>query len=309
MSCVLKANELTKIYDSDPTVAAVDHISFELAQGEILGFLGPNGSGKTTTIQMLLGTLSCTSGTIEYFGMNLQAHRSEVLQKVSFASTYTNMPWILTLEENLKVHGALYGLSAKESEKRFDPLLERFGILDKKRSRTGALSAGQITRLMLVKAFFIEPAIALLDEPTASLDPEISNDICTFLLEQRNKHGVSILFTSHKMEEVMEICDRTIFLKKGKIIADDIPENLAKSVGQFTVKLILTEGIEKALSLAEKAQKTCKVEGKILEAAMSEEEIPHFLSTLHQEGISYASIRIAEPSLEDYFLQIAKRGP
>lgn len=306
MTTVLKVDKLKKIYPGHPGVAAVDEISFQLNEGEILGLLGPNGSGKTTTIQMLLGTLSSTSGTIVYFGKNFASHRSEILQNVSFASTYTNLPWILTLEENLLVFGALYGLSSKESKDRFNPLLERFGILDKKDHRVGSLSAGQITRLMLVKAFFIQPKVVLLDEPTASLDPDIANDICAFLLEQRAKVGLSILFTSHKMEEVMEICDRTVFLKNGKIIADDRPEKLARSVGKFRVKLIISEGLEQAVALAKQQNYPHTVEGKLLVVSMDEDKIPSFLNALGVNSVSYASIKIDEPSLEDYFLQISR---
>ncbi|MBS0656001.1 MAG: ABC transporter ATP-binding protein, partial [Verrucomicrobia bacterium] len=223
MTHVLSIQKLKKVYQGKPPVTAVDGISFELHKGEILGLLGPNGSGKTTTIQMLMGTLSSTSGAIYYFGKDFATHRSEVLQKVSFASTYTSLPWLLTVAQNLEVFGYLYGLTRKESYKKFEPLLERFGILNKMKHRVSTLSAGQVTRLMLVKAFFTSPKVVLLDEPTASLDPDIAHDVCCFLLEQRNKEGTSILFTSHKMTEAMEICDRTIFLKEGKIIAADLP--------------------------------------------------------------------------------------
>lgn len=306
MATILKTDRLKKVYSGHPQVTAVDEISFHLNEGEILGLLGPNGSGKTTTIQMLLGTLSSTSGKIFYFDKDFAEHRSDILQDVSFASTYTSLPWILTLEENLIFFGALYGLSKNESRSRYEPLLERFGIWDKRNHRVGSLSAGQVTRLMLVKAFFVRPRIVLLDEPTASLDPDIANDICAFLLEQRAKQGLSILFTSHKMEEVMEICDRAIFLKNGKIIADDRPEKLARSVGQFRVKLIITDGMEKTIAIALKQGHPHTVEGKSIEVVMDEDKIPFFLNALSATSVSYASIKIDEPSLEDYFLQISR---
>ena len=172
---------------------------------------------------MLLGTLAKSSGSVFYFDKEFEKNRSTILQHVSFASTYTSLPWILTIAENLQVYGQLYGLSKKESVERYEPLLKRFGILEKLHQRVSSLSAGQVTRLMIVKAFFVDPKIVLLDEPTASLDPDIASDICSFLLEQKQQHNVSILFCSHKMEEVMEICDRAIFLKEGKMIADDTP--------------------------------------------------------------------------------------
>lgn len=306
MSNVLSARHLKKVYPGKPPFSAIDDISFDLAEGEILGLLGPNGSGKTTTIQMLLGTLALTSGSITYFGKDFQSNRSEALQNISFASTYTSLPWILTIEENLEVFGCLYGLTRKESAKRFNPLLERFGIYDKREGRVASLSAGQITRLMLVKAFFIQPKIVLLDEPTASLDPDIANDICSFLLEQRDKNGLSILFCSHKMEEVMELCDRTIFLKNGKIIADDLPQNLAKSVSSFRLRLVIADGMKRTVSVAQKYGFSHTIDHKTIELFVDEEKIPSFLNALSQADVNYINIKIEEPSLEAFFLQIAK---
>jgi ABC-2 type transport system ATP-binding protein len=307
MSSVLTVKDLQKIYPSNTDHIAVDTISFELKESEILGLLGPNGSGKTTTIQMLLGTLSFSSGSITYFGKDFTQHRSEVLQRISFASAYTSLPWSLTVAENLSVFGRLYGLNPKESVERFEPLLKRFGLSDKRNARVSSLSAGQITRLMIVKAFFIHPKIVLLDEPTASLDPDIANEICDFILEQRDTTGLSVLFTSHKMEEASELCDRVIFLKEGKIIADDLPKNLALKASAFRVKLVIVDGMKRTIGLAEKRNMPYTIDHKSIEIAISESDIPLFLNEIGQAGITYASIRIEEPSLEDYFLQIARK--
>lgn len=307
MSPALSVKKLKKVYEGKKPFLAVDEISFDLKEGEILGLLGPNGSGKTTTIQMLLGTLTPSSGSILYFGMDFAENRSEVLQAVSFASTYTSLPYILTIAENLNVFGRFYGMSGKEIDKKVDPLLERFGILDKKKLPISSLSAGQITRLMLVKAFFTDPKIVLLDEPTASLDPDIAMEVCEFLLDQRKKTGLSILFTSHKMEEVAELCDRTIFLKNGKIIADDLPENLAKSVSTFRLRLTIVDGMKRTIDIAEKQGLTYLSEHRSIQFSMDEKAIPPFLYALMQAGVSYTSIQVEEPSLEDYFLKIAER--
>lgn len=299
----LRVKNLTKVYGKKKPITAVDQISFDLRPGEILGLLGPNGSGKTTTIQMLLGTLSATSGSIFYFDKDFFQNRSEVMQSVSFASTYTSLPFILTIRENLKCFGLYYKIV--DFEKRTDFLLERFGIMDKKHTPISSLSAGQITRLMLVKAFFTDPKVVLLDEPTASLDPDVSQEVCKFLLEERDRTGLSILFTSHKMEEVAELCDRTIFLKNGKIIADDLPENLAKSVSLYQVRLTITDGMKRTVALAEKLKASYQLEHRVISLSLDEKEIPLFLNNIMQAGVSYASIQIREPSLEDYFLKIA----
>jgi ABC-2 type transport system ATP-binding protein len=308
MSTLLSVRKLKKIYGGKTPFLAVNEISFDLKAGEILGFLGPNGSGKTTTIQMLLGTLSYTSGSIVYFGKEFPEHRSEVLQSISFASTYTSLPYILTIEESLKCFGRLYGLSEKTTLKQAIPLLERFGLNEKLKSKISSLSAGQVTRLMLVKAFFTKPKIALLDEPTASLDPDISMEVCQFLLDQRDKTGLSILFTSHKMSEVAELCDRAIFLKNGKIIADDKPKNLAKSVSSNILRLTISDGMKRAAALAQKHRFPHEVEHRSILISLDEKEIPPFLNELMQHGVSYSHIQIDEPSLESYFLKIAEKG-
>jgi ABC-2 type transport system ATP-binding protein len=303
VSTLLSVKNLQKVYPGRKECPAVNGISFELREKEILGFLGPNGSGKTTTIQMLLGTLSKSSGFIHYFGKDFDRHRSDCLQHVAYASTYTSLPWILTVEENLKVIGRLYGISPKESVKRYLPLLERFGILEQKNDQISSLSSGQVTRLMLVKAFFVRPRIVLLDEPTASLDPFISREICEFLLEQRKKFGLSILFTSHKMEEVSRLCDRVIFLKKGKIIADENPKKLVMKNALYCLRLTLIDGMKRTRTFAEEGNFAYKIQHRWIEIAIEGEKIPSFLNRLGKEGINYVNIQIEEPSLEDYFFK------
>jgi ABC-2 type transport system ATP-binding protein len=307
MHPVLSVQNLRKLYPGKHPFLAVSDISFDLKPSEILGFLGPNGSGKTTTIQMLLGTLSFTSGRIIYFGKDFPTYRSEILQSVSFASTYTSLPYILTIEENLDVFGRLYGLNRKEILTRSAPLLEKFGIYDKRKQRVSSLSAGQITRLMLVKAFFIRPKIILLDEPTASLDPDIAREVCQFLLDERKKTGLSILFTSHKMEEVSELCDRVIFLKNGKIIADDLPKNLAKSVSTCRLTLTILDGMKRAIQIVGQRNFSYQINHREIEISLDEKEIPPLLNAIMEQQIIYTNIRIEEPTLEDYFLKIAEK--
>src|SRR5262249_52367212 len=143
-----------------------------------------------------------------------------------------------------------------------------------------------VTRLMLVKAFFTHPQIVLLDEPTASLDPDIAMDVCEFLLEQRAKTGLSILFTSHKMDEVTKLCDRAIFLKQGNIIADDLPKNLAKSVSRFRLRLTISDGLKRTVALAEKKHFSFEVEHRSIQLSLDETQIPDFLLSLMQAGVT-----------------------
>ncbi len=305
---VLSVQNLKKIYSGKIPYVAVGGISFELKEGEILGMLGSNGAGKTTTIQMLLSTLKATSGSIQYFGKDFFTYRSEILKHVAFASTYVSLPWMLTVDQNLEVFSRLYGLSAAERKERIEPLLERFGIAGKRKSFVSQLSAGQITRLMLVKAFMIRPKIALLDEPTASLDPDIAQDVIEFVIEQRKKFGTSILYTSHNMAEVGEVCDRVLFLQQGKIVADDLPQSLAKSVAVSRIQLQVGDGMKRTVAIAERLKMRYKIEHRTIEFELDESQIALLLSALAEAGVIYTNINILQPTLEDYFLHMVKKG-
>lgn len=301
---VLSVHLLKKVYPGKPPFTAVNGISFQLAPQEILGLLGANGAGKTTTIQMLLSTLKPTSGEITYFGKDFFKYRSEVLQEVSFASTYVSLPGNLTLRQNLEVFGKFYALSSLEIKQRTQELLERFGIADKVRKPVSSLSAGQVTRLMLVKAFMTRPKVALLDEPTASLDPDVAKEVIDFVFEQREKYGTAILYTSHNMAEVAQVCDRVLFMKEGRIVADDLPEKLARSVLPSRLTLQVGDGLKRTLSIVEKLQLRYHLEHRSLQLDLDEAQIASFLTSLAQMGVVYTHIAIKEPSLEDYFLHM-----
>lgn len=305
---VLSVRDLRKIYPGKKPFVAVGGISFDLEEGEILGLLGPNGAGKTTTIQMLLSTLKPSSGLIVYFGKDFFAHRSEVLEHVVFASTYVSLPWMLTVEQNLNVFGKLYGISLREIANRVDPLLEMFGILEKKKSLVSRLSAGQVTRLMLVKAFMVRPKIVLLDEPTASLDPDIAREVCQFVIKQRDLHGTSILYTSHNMAEVAEVCDRALFLQNGRIIANDVPDSLARSVSRSRLQLLVGDGMKRTIHIAENLRLSYAVEHRSIEMKLDEAEIAKLLTALAEAKVSYTNINISQPTLEDYFLQVVENS-
>lgn len=301
---LLTVNNLYKKF-SNPDFVAVNGISFELQKGQVLGFLGPNGAGKTTTIQMLLSTMTPTSGEIIYFGKNLKTHRAEILSKVGFASTYVSLPGKLTVYENLWFYGQLYGVSKNTLKERLERLLKKFDLWSLKDRRSGTLSAGQTTRVMLIKAFCIEPQIMLLDEPTASLDPDVAQEVLNFIKEQQKQQGVSILFTSHKMDEVSQICDSVLVLKKGTIIAHDAPERLAALAGLAHVELIV-EQPEAITAWCNNQNIPVKTHGALISVQLEEHKIAEFLVKLVQAGLSYNQISIDKPTLEDYFLHISR---
>ncbi len=224
---IVEVQNLTKRFGD---FTAVGGVSFEIRQGEILGLLGPNGAGKTTTIQMLLGLVTPTSGSIRMFGKELTRHREEILRQINFSSTYISMPYALTVEENLTVVAKLYGMS--NIQRRIDEVVKILEMEDMRKKITRKLSSGQLTRLTLAKAILTEPRILFLDEPTASLDPDIAHKTRNFLKEVRRSTGLSMLYTSHNMREMEEMSDRIIFLQRGKIVAEGTAKQIVARFGQ-----------------------------------------------------------------------------
>lgn len=298
MENVLEVNNLTKKFGS---FTAVNNISFSLGHGEIVGLLGINGAGKTTTIQMLLGILDPTEGEVNYFGKSIKTHRDEIMEKVNFSSTYTDMPWNLTVFENLHFISYLYDI--KNRRERVAKVADIFQLNELLNQRTGSLSAGQKTRLNLAKAFLNFPKVLLLDEPTASLDVDIADNIRKFLLKEKKEFNTSIILTSHNMAEVEEMCDRIVFIHGGKIIANDTPQNLAKSIQVTHVEILTQTSEDKLTTYCKKHNLHTRKEGKYIVIDINEKDIPNLLEGLTQEKISYEEISIDKPSLEDYFLQ------
>ena len=283
---------------------AVNDISFEVREGEILGLLGPNGAGKTTTIHILLGLLKQTSGDINIFGSNFEANRESILSQMNFSSAYSEMPYQLTIYENLYFSGELYGV--KELKKRVETILDVFEMKDIRNKSFADLSAGQKARLNLAKCFINRPKLILLDEPTASLDPDIASKVRDYILSSQEKFRTSVLFTSHNMSEVEEICDRVVFINKGKIIDIDTPENLAKKIKTVTVNLLIKDGKKRVLAFATENNWKVSEDERFVSVELDDEEVAWFLAGLTEKDIKYSDISIDKPTLEDYFLKQAR---
>ena len=296
---VLEVKNLTKKFGN---FIAVDNISFNIKEGEILGFLGPNGAGKTTTIQMLLGVMDQSEGEIKYFGESFNKQRSAILKRINFSSAYIDFPRLFTVTEILRFFAYLYEIPDKD--KRIEKLLKEFEIEHLKNKAVNTLSAGERARLLLTKAFLNYPEVILLDEPTASLDPEIAVKIREFLKKEKREYKVSILLTSHNMQEVEEMCDRVIFLNHGKIIAENSPENLAKESSEAQIELLVKDGVEKIEACLNKNNFKFNKERSVFTIDVKEKDISNLLTLLAQEKISYQDISINKPNLEDYFLDI-----
>lgn len=215
---ILEADRLVKQFGD---FTALGGLSFRVAPGESLGLLGVNGAGKTTAMNLLLGLTTPTSGEVRMFGKELWKHRIEILKKVNFSSAYTSLPSNLLVWQNLLVFAKLYGVA--KPKQRIDGLLELLDITHLRKSVNGRLSAGESTRVNLAKALLNEPKLLLLDEPTASLDPDIADRVRKLLRKLQKETGLSILYTSHNMRDIEEVCDRLIFLHGGRVLAEGTP--------------------------------------------------------------------------------------
>ncbi len=238
-----KVLSVANLHKSYGDTAAVQGVSFDVARNEIVGLLGPNGAGKTTTINMLLGILQPSSGTISIEGVDLASRRSQALGHTNFAAVYAPLPGNLTVYQNLRVFGMIYGV-LKLSE-RIETLITEFNLRKFRDVKCGVLSSGEQTRVCLAKAMLNNPQLLLLDEPTASLDPATARDIRA--LATQGTGGV--LWTSHNMYEVEEVCDRVLFLSHGRILLAGDPRTLPREHGRETLEDLFVTVAREPLAL------------------------------------------------------------
>jgi ABC-2 type transport system ATP-binding protein len=232
----IQVADLTKRFGQ---AVAVDGISFSIAHGSATALLGPNGAGKTTTLAMLLGLMTPSSGSIRVLGTDMLRHRYKVLGRMNYASPYIDLPQRLTVRENLNVYGRLYGV--RNLRARIKLLTEELD-LDRFMERAyREMSAGQRTRVALAKALLNEPEVLLLDEPTASLDPDTADRIRGLLEAYRGRTGATLLLASHNMPEVERLCDRVMMLRSGRIVDDGTPEGLASRYGRRNLEEVFLD--------------------------------------------------------------------
>jgi ABC-2 type transport system ATP-binding protein len=224
---VLAVAGLRKVYGD---TVAVDQVSFTVERNEIVGLLGPNGAGKTTTINMILSVLEPTSGTIHIEGLDLARRRRQALERTNFAAVYAPLPGNLTVYQNLRIFGMIYGV--KQLPERIEAMIETFDLKAFRNTRCGVLSSGEQTRVCLAKALINQPTLLLLDEPTASLDPASARDIRNQIRGLAAQGTGGVLWTSHNMYEVQDVCDRVLFLSRGKILLQGDPKTLPQEYGK-----------------------------------------------------------------------------
>jgi ABC-2 type transport system ATP-binding protein len=227
----LRATRLHKVYGS---VTALDDVSFTVKRGEIVGLLGPNGAGKTTTINMVLGVLAATTGSIEIGGIDIAKQRAKALARTNFAAVYAALPGNLTVLQNLRFFGLLYAIRGLQA--RAEELLQEFDLKHLRDTKCGLLSSGEQTRAALAKALLNRPQLLLLDEPTASLDPSAAQLIRAKIKSLATGGNCGILWTSHNMHEVEAVCDRVLFLSRGKVLLEGDPRSLPHEHGAASLE-------------------------------------------------------------------------
>jgi len=236
VTAAIEVAHLVKLYK---TTRAVDDVSFRIARGSITGLLGGNGAGKTTTIAMIMGLVLPTSGRIQVLGCSMPDQSADVLGRMNFESPYVDMPMRLTVRQNLTIFGRLYAV--ENLRQRIDQLAADLDLGDFLDRANGKLSAGQKTRVALAKALINQPELLLLDEPTASLDPDTADWIRQHLETYRRENGATILLASHNMLEVERLCDRVIIMKRGRIEDDDSPDGIMARYNRTTLEEVFLD--------------------------------------------------------------------
>lgn len=246
-SPIVTVKGLTKTYGD---AVAVSDLSFTINGGTITALLGGNGAGKTTTLSMLLGLLLPTRGSVHLFDIDMASDRFKVLPRINFSSPYVDLPQRLTVSENLRVYARLYGV--KQIEERIDEMLQALDLTAMRKRRYGTLSAGQKTRVAIAKAMLNEPELLLLDEPTASLDPDSADRIRQYLTEYKTRTKATILLASHNMAEVEKICDDVIMLHRGGIVARGTPAELIEKFRRESMEEVFIDITRETIRFSDK---------------------------------------------------------
>ncbi|MBI4360017.1 MAG: ABC transporter ATP-binding protein [Candidatus Jacksonbacteria bacterium] len=302
-STVLSVHNLTKRFG---TSTAVCGISFHIQKGEIFGLLGPNGAGKSTTIEMILGLISPTEGKISVFGKDIAKNREEILSRINYSSTYIQFMARLTVRENLVFFGKLYNV--RKLDKKIASVAKQLEIEELLPLLFYKLSSGQKTRVILAKTLLNDPEFLLLDEPTASLDPDIAFKVRELLQSIHRERGVSMLYTSHNMAEVEEMCDRVIFLQKGKIVAEGAPDELKRAARDYYIEVAFASAKEQAFVefINARGWKFEIESAGHLNIKTSADDLGETMRLISRENFGIYDLDINKPDLEEVFLKLAK---
>jgi ABC-2 type transport system ATP-binding protein len=305
-TAIIRTIDLTKVY-AGTDFAAVDKLNLTVEAGEIFGLLGPNGAGKTTTAGMLTTRVIPTAGSAHVGSVDVIAHPALAKQLIGVVSQTNTLDRQLTVWENLYFHGRLFGVSAADSRRIADELLEQFHLTKWGRASVFALSGGMAQRLMVARSIFHRPAVLFMDEPTAGLDPQ-SRLALWEILGELHDAGQTILLTTHYMEEADQLCDRVAIMDHGKILALDTPARLKRSVGADTIVTVKSSGDPAALahnlsSVIDGITRMREIEGGVeLHVTGAERIVPRVVSAAESGGFELVDLAVAEPTLETVFI-------
>lgn len=300
---VLSVHNLTKRFKNK---TAVDGITFHIEKGEIVGLLGPNGAGKSTTIEMILGLITPSDGEIRVFGKDIVKYREEVLSRINYSSTYIQFMSRLTVRENLYFFGKLYNV--RGLQKKIIVVSDELEISDFLQTLFYKLSSGQKTRVILAKTLLNDPEFLLLDEPTASLDPEIACKVRDIFRRIHVERGVAMLYTSHNMAEVEDMCDRVIFLQKGKIVKEGTPDELKRAARDYYIEVAFAFERESVfVAFINTRGWKFEIEGMgHLRIKIGAADLPETMRLISRENFGIYDLDINKPDLEEVFLKVAK---
>jgi ABC-2 type transport system ATP-binding protein len=298
---VIKVKNLRKVFNHE--FKAVDGISFEVKQGEIFGFLGPNGAGKTTTLNILCGLTKPTEGEASICKYDVVEQPEEVRKCIGIVFQDFSLDDRLTAKENLELHARLYGVPKSERKKRIDEVLELAELKDREKGIVKTFSGGMKRRLELARGLIHYPRVLFLDEPTLGLDPQTRKHIWDYILKLKKEKRITIMLTTHYMEEADELCDRIAIMDHGKIIALDTSKNLKDSLGGDTIILDLKdEDIKKGMKIFKNSK---NFDGQLfLSVKNAGKEIKRILETTRKNKIDVIEVNIRRPTLNDVFLNL-----
>ncbi|RXE55361.1 ABC transporter ATP-binding protein [Methanoculleus taiwanensis] len=302
----IDVHNLTKSFDG---LVAVDGISFAIESGEIFGLLGPNGAGKTTTISMLSTMQRPTSGTATVNGHDIVTEEDSVRKSIGIVFQDQSLDEELTAYENMDFHGRLYRIGGETRRQRIGELLTLVGLDDRKDDLVKTYSGGMRRRLEIARGLLHEPTVLFLDEPTLGLDPQTRNHLWEYIERLNNDKGITIILTTHYMEEADRLCDRVAFIDRGTIIAQGTPANLKASIGGDVITIASPDpdaitGLPNAPWVSGIEQHDDSV---IIRLQDADRQIPGIVTAIHQKGIGITSLSVRKPTLEDVFLHYTGR--
>ena len=305
----IEVNSLVKTFrEKGKTITAVDNISFNVKKGEIFGLLGPNGAGKSTTINMLTGLLQKDSGAIRILGFEPEKNWEYVKNNSNVATAYSWLSDVLTIKQNLRVYAKLYGV--KNCEQKIDELLGQFELKNVADRKIIRLSSGENTRVVLCKGLINNPKVLFLDECTVGLDPDIADKTRDIIKDYQKNNGCSILFTSHYMHEVEELCDRIAFMSNGKIISIDTSPNLKKLIKKHTVEIAVKKNAKllRELLKAEGVDIIFEKDSSIVfEVTTENDKMYKVISKIFNKGFMLSNLHVKGPTLDEIFIKIARQ--